>query len=478
MMACATLLRSNTGGVRWSEPPTAGTPVARIQNVVLSRDCPLSGFHKGTVMKIVMDQTSSGLSSSEIRTLSLASVGGALEFYDFVVFVFFTAVIGKLFFAASLPDWVRQAQTFGIFAAGYLARPLGGVVMAHFGDTFGRKRIFMLSVLLMAVPTLLIGFLPTYQSIGVIAPLLLLVMRIMQGMAIGGEAPGAWVFVAEHARRGRVGLAVGSLTCGLSSGILLGSLMATLLNHVFTPAQIISGAWRIPFIAGGVFGFVAMWLRRWLTETPVFEEMRMRASLSRELPLWSVLKGHKLAVITSIISTWMLTAAIVVVILMTPALIPKLFHISASQVQTANLGATAALCISALVVGIATDRFGIRRVALPILLLLIGATYALYLCARTTPSALLPLYALAGFGAGGCVLTPIAMVRAFPAPVRFSGVSFSYNLSYAIFGGLTPLLVAGIVHINRIGAAHYVAVVTVAGFIAILLTPRHQLNQP
>ena len=106
-------------------------------------------------------QTSSELSILEVRILSLASIGSALEFYDFVIFVFFANVIGKLFFAASLPDWVRQAQTFGIFAVGYLARPLGGIVMAHFGDTRGRKRMFTLSVLLMAIPTLLIGLLPT-----------------------------------------------------------------------------------------------------------------------------------------------------------------------------------------------------------------------------------------------------------------------------------------------------------------------------
>jgi MFS family permease len=101
------------------------------------------------------------LTIAECRTLSLASLGGALEYYDFVIFVFFTAVIGKLFFSASLPDWMRQLQTFGIFAAGYLARPLGGIVMAHFGDMRGRKRMFTLTVLLMAIPTLLIGVLPT-----------------------------------------------------------------------------------------------------------------------------------------------------------------------------------------------------------------------------------------------------------------------------------------------------------------------------
>src|ERR1700732_5334806 len=202
-------------------------------------------------MQITSFKTPRPLAAAELRTLSLASLGGALEFYDFIIFVFFIAVIGKLFFPASLPDWVRQAQTFGIFAVGYLARLLGGIVMAHFGDTRGRKRMFTLSVLLMAIPTLLIGLLPTYQSIGLVAPLLLLSMRVLQGVAIGGEAPGAWVFVAEHARRGRVGFAAGLLTSGVSFGILLGSLMTTCLNRIFSQAQIAAGAWRIPFLIGG-----------------------------------------------------------------------------------------------------------------------------------------------------------------------------------------------------------------------------------
>lgn len=151
-------------------------------------------------------------------------------------------MIGKVFFAAGQLNWIREAQTFGILAAGYLARPLGGLVMDHFGDKNGRKRIFTLSVLLMAIPTLLIGCLPTYRSIGAGAPLLLLILRVMQGAAIGGEAPGAWVFVAEHARGERVGFAVGLLTCGLTLGILLGSLMAIGMNLVFTPTQILAWA--------------------------------------------------------------------------------------------------------------------------------------------------------------------------------------------------------------------------------------------
>ena len=419
----------------------------------------------------MIDNQEQGLSSREIRTLSLAAIGGTLEFYDFIIFVFFADVLGKLFFAASLPDWVRQVQTFGIFAAGYLVRPLGGIVMAHLGDRKGRKRVFMLSIVLMAIPTLLIGVLPTYQSIGVTAPLLLLVLRMLQGLAIGGEAPGAWVFVAEHARRGRVGLAVGLLTGGLALGILLGSVIATLLGRALTPAQIAGGGWRIPFLLGGVFGLVAAWLRRWLRETPVFEVMQKRMALSQELPLGVVFRQHRRAVVTGMIVTWMLTAAILVDILMPTALLPNLYGFAPAQVHLANMMATAGLCLSSVAIGAATDRFGIKRMAGPIMLLLMMSSLAFYVGAADHTSLLLLLYTLAGLGAGGCVLAPIVMVQAFPEAVRFTGVSFSYNIAYALAGGLTPVLVSSIIHINRVGPGYYVAAVAIFGYIAILTAP-------
>lgn len=123
------------------------------------------------------------LTRSDYKTLSLSALGGALEFYDFIIFVFFATVVGKLFFPADMPEWLRQLQTFGLFAAGYLARPLGGVIMAHFGDLLGRKRMFTLSIFMMAVPTLIMGLLPTYAQIGIWAPLALLLLRVIQGAA-------------------------------------------------------------------------------------------------------------------------------------------------------------------------------------------------------------------------------------------------------------------------------------------------------
>ena len=249
------------------------------------------------------------LGRQDYKTLALSALGGTLEFYDFIIFVYFATVIGNLFFPPGISDWLRQLQTFGIFAAGYLARPLGGIIMAHFGDLIGRKKMFTLSILLMALPTLAMGLLPTYETIGLWAPMALLLLRILQGAAIGGEVPGAWVFVSEHVPARRVGFACGTLTAGLTGGILLGSLITTGINTVFSPAEVAGWAWRIPFLLGGIFGFVAMYLRRWLHETPVFLEMQANKALAQEVPLKAVLRDHSRAVVLSVIMSWMLSAS-------------------------------------------------------------------------------------------------------------------------------------------------------------------------
>jgi MFS family permease len=412
------------------------------------------------------------LSRRDVRTLTLASLGGALEFYDFVVFGFFAPVIAALFFPPDMPAWLSLVQAYGLFSVGYFARPLGGIVMAHFGDLIGRKRMFILSVLLMAVPTLLIGLMPTYASIGYAAPLLLVVLRIMQGIAIGGEAPGAWVFVSEHVPRHRVGLAVGMLTAGLTLGILIGSLVQLLVNSTLTEAQILDYGWRLPFLAGGVFGLVAMYLRRFLEESPIFEAMRARAETVRGLPLAVVFREHWRKVLASVLATWMLTAAVMVIILMTPQVLHASFGFSRLDASLANVVANIALTISAVAVGVALDRFG-QRIVLPVAsTAFVAGAYLLYYGAAQQPHLLVPLYAVAGFCVGAVTIVPYMMVQAFPANVRFSGVSFSYNTAYAVFGGLTPVLVSALSHLDRFAPAHYIAIATAVGTVAMLLAPR------
>ncbi|NMG64757.1 MFS transporter [Azoarcus indigens] len=405
------------------------------------------------------------LTRGDYKTLSLSALGGALEFYDFIIFVFFATVVGKLFFPPDMPEWLRQLQTFGIFAAGYLARPLGGIVLAHFGDMLGRKRMFTLSIFMMAVPTLVMGMLPTYAQIGIAAPLLLLLMRVVQGAAIGGEVPGAWVFVAEHVPSKHVGYACGTLTSGLTAGILLGSLMATLINTVFIAEEVAAYAWRIPFIAGGVFGLLSVYLRRWLEETPVFAELKQREALAEEIPLKTVVREHRAAVVVSMLLTWVLSAGIVVVILMTPTVLQTVYHFDAATALQANSLAIVLLSIGCTASGAIADRVGAGRTFVVGSLLLAVVSWLFYTRLHTHPELLFPLYAVTGLCVGVIGAVPYVMVKAFPAKVRFSGLSFSYNLSYAIFGGLTPMVVSLMLKADPLGPAYYVAALCGVGFL-------------
>ncbi len=300
-----------------------------------------------------------------------------------------------------MPDWLKLLQTFGIFAAGYLARPLGGIIIAHFGDKLGRKRMFTLSIFMMALPTLFMGLLPTYATLGVMAPILLLILRVLQGAAIGGEVPGAWVFVSEHVPPTRTGLAVGSLTAGLTFGILLGALIATVINTHFSKAEIADYAWRIPFILGGVFGLVAVYLRRFLEETPIFKELHQRKELARDLPLGQIVKkpyrrhhpGH-VADLGAVggdcggDSVYSDLAA------------KKVHGIAPALSLQANSLATLCLTLGCVVFGMAADKFGGRITLAVGSLGLLITSYMFYFSLPAAPATLMVNYALAGFFCG------------------------------------------------------------------------------
>jgi MFS family permease len=407
------------------------------------------------------------LTGDDYKTLALAALGGALEFYDFIIFVFFAPVIGQIFFPPAIPGWLRELQTFGIFATGYLARPLGGIVMAHFGDLLGRKRMFVWSVLLMAAPTLLMGIAPTYATAGAMAPVLLLILRILQGAAVGGEVPGAWVFVSEHVPRSKIGSACGTLTAGLATGILIGSLVAAAVNKSYSAHDIAAYAWRLPFLLGGVFGIVSTYLRRWLRETPVFADMQLHKSLAAEIPLKTVLRDHRRAVIVSMLLTWMLSAHIVVVILMTPQLLQKQFHFSAESTLVANCWATLALAFGCVAAGEIAGRFGARKTIAIGAAVLAGCYYAMFRELAICPALLVPLYALSGFTVGVAAVVPFVMVTMFPPAVRISGVSFSYNASYAVLGGLTPVAVSLLMRSNPHAPVIYVTALCIIGIASL-----------
>ena len=254
----------------------------------------------------------------------------------------------------------------------------------------------------------------------------------------------------------RVGLACGTLTSGLTIGILLGSLVATAINRLYSPEELLDYAWRVPFLLGGVFGLLAVYLRRWLHETPVFAELQLRKALAAELPLKTVLREHRSAVILSMLLTWLLSAGVVVLILMTPSVLQTAYGFAPAQTLQANSLAIVFLSGGCIFAGMLADRFGAGRILIVGSLLLAALTWTFYSSLKAHPDWLLPLYALTGLGVGMIGVVPYVLVNAFPPAVRFSGLSFSYNLAYAIFGGLTPMTVAFLLKYSAMGPAYYV----------------------
>ena len=404
-------------------------------------------------------------SRSDYKTLGLAALGGALEIYDFIIFVFFALTLSQLFFPPEMPEWLRLLQSFGIFVTGYLARPLGGILMAHFADKLGRKKVFSLSILMMALPCLLIGIMPTYAQIGYFAPLLLLALRILQGAAVGGEVPSAWVFVAEHAPTGHRGYALGFLQAGLTFGYLIGALTATFLAQVFTPVEILDYAWRYPFLLGGVFGVIGVYLRRWLSETPVFMAMEAQREARVELPLRTVLREHRLAMLPAMLLTCVLTSAVVVFVVITPTMMQKTFGMTASHTFALSALGIVFLNIGCVIAGLLVDRIGAWRTVMLYSLLLPLGVGVLYGCLISGGDWVGAAYALAGLACGVVGAVPSVMVGLFPARIRVSGISFTYNIAYAAWASITPLLLIGLMPWSPWICVMFCAVMGVVGLL-------------
>ena len=261
---------------------------------------------------------------------------------------------------------------------------------------------------------------------------------------MGGEVPSAWVFVAEHAPVGHRGYALGFLQAGLTFGYLIGALTATFLAQAFTPAEILDYAWRYPFLLGGVFGVIGVWLRRWLSETPVFMAMQAQRDAAVELPLRTVLREHRLAMLPAMILTCVLTSAVVVFVVITPTMMQKTFGMTASHTFALSALGIVFLNIGCVLAGLLVDRIGAWRTVMLYSLLLPLGIGVLYTCLIIGGGWIGLAYAVAGLGCGVVGAVPSVMVSLFPARIRVSGISFTYNIAYAVWASITPLLLIGL----------------------------------
>lgn len=382
-----------------------------------------------------VETSAPGMSRRQWRMVVLAALGGGLEYYDFIVYGIFAQAIAAAFFPAGA-GIDSLTLSLAVFAIGYLARPLGGMVSSHFGDRFGRKQVFVATVFTMSASTLAIGLVPSYATWGVAATFALIGLRFVQGLCIGGELPGAITFVVETAER-RPGLACGIVFALVNAGVLLASFVNLALQSWLPAEAMADYGWRIAFVFGGVLGLVSFWLRRNLEETPEFLRIRDRAARQ---PVRDVLRFHRGAVLMGCAVVALTAGFNGLLFAHMPAYLGQVLGYERQAIAVAMNVALLAMSLSLLAASTAADRVPPHRLlAASSLILLFGAPAAYALLARGDADLLivLPLLAVAVAGANGSFAFLLA--RLFPARVRFSGVALSLNISFTLLSGLGPL---------------------------------------
>ena len=370
--------------------------------------------------------------SSNVRVITAGVIGNLLEWYDFAIYGFFATQIGAAFFPAE--DKVAQVlAAFGIFAIGYVMRPLGGVVTGYIGDRLGRRAALTFSVAAMAIPTFLVGVLPGYQTLGVMAPVLLTVLRVIQGLSVGGEYTTAMVFLVERAPPGRRGLIGAVCSCGASAGILLGSATGAALAAMVSAEALSEWAWRLPFILGLFVGLAGFALRRGIEEAPVNTDGQptLLTTVRGELPLLLRLVGLSVFLAVGFylmflyVVTWLQTA---------DGIAPK----HALEINTLSILALMPTC---LFTGWLSDRIG-RRMTMLIAMAgaILGSLPLFWLLHHQSNAMILAgqfgFVLIVGVYAGAL---PAALVEAAPHRGRCTVVAIGYNIPLGIIGGLTPM---------------------------------------
>ncbi|MGY2048401.1 MFS transporter [Methylobacterium sp. JK268] len=401
------------------------------------------------------------------RMTLLASLGGGLEYYDFIVYGIFAKDIAAAFFPASDPV-AALSLSLAVFAVGYLARPLGGMVLSHFGDRYGRKTVFVVTVFTMSACTFGMGLVPTYASWGVGATLLLVALRFLQGLCIGGELPGAITFVVETASR-RPGLACGIVFCLVNAGVLLAAMANLALQTWLPPAAMAEYGWRAAFLFGGLLGFVSFWLRRTLEETPEFLRLRHMAARS---PVGEVIRLHRGAVLKGIGIVALTAGFNGILFAHMPAYLIGVLHYPGKAVALAMNVALLCMSASLLLASTFADRVPPRRLMQgSALLLLVGVVPAYRALAAGDANLflVLPLLTVAVAGANGTFAYLLAGL--FPTRVRFSGVALSLNLGFTLLSGLGPLAANQLIATTGWNAAPALIIAAVA-LIGILVASR------
>jgi len=399
------------------------------------------------------------MNSKENKKLLKNSLGGVvgniMEWYDFAVFGFLAPIITLQFFPNDSP-LTGLILTYGIFATGYMMRPLGGIFFGYIGDKYGRKKALILSIFMMAIPTVLIGFMPTYEQIGIYAALLLVLLRMIQGLSVGGELIGSVSFMVEIASSRQKGF-LGSLTLASAvGGLLLGSAVVALLSSIFGETAMHEWGWRIPFLLGIIILAIGLWLREGMSESPEFLTQAKKA-VDFHLPTAILKEKYQIIQVSAMIS--LTTIASYLMFVWMPTYLADIIKHPLHNALEINTYAMTILFITIPIAGYLSDIIG--RVKM-----MIYATIAMLIFVY-------PLFILLQQGSWNLVLTaqiifalivgflqgpmPSLMADMFPVNVRYTSIGIGYNFSVALLGGTAPMVATWLIELtsNPMAPAFY-----------------------
>ncbi len=382
----------------------------------------------------------------ESRKIIIAGViGNVLENYDYILYANFAVVISNLFFPAT-DLYTSLLATFGLFAAGFFMRPLGAVVFGHIGDRYGRKLALSVSIMLMSIPTALIGILPTYAEVGILSPILLLIIRLLQGFSMGGETSGFMTYLMESDPYSKKKSLLGSVAVASTAfGLFCGFLSSFVCNFYF-PAS--NYAWRIPFLISFPVGMIGIYIRNKLDESVEFSDLK-KNRLTLNNPIAELFKNHKgrFLIICGLFVSISVPFYIFFGFLST--FMVKGLNYSQLQVSVIYLCCTFLFGCFSLLSGILSDRFGVYKVLISSIVIFVVLIFPIFYLILDTEFVVSFL---------GCVLfiliivfyqgsIPSMISRIFPANVRASGTALSFNIVSAFFGGLTPFILTWFIKI-------------------------------
>ena len=407
---------------------------------------------------------------SRYKNIAAGAIATMFEWYDYAVYGYFAVIIGKNFFPHA--DKIMELlSAFGVFATGFVMRPLGAILFGYIGDRLGRRKALSLSVVLMAISTCLLGFIPTYGQIGILAPIFLVIIRLVQGLAVGGNYGGSYVFAIEHAQPNKKGFAGSLVMVGVIVGFLLGSGMATIFSNLLSETDLQMWGWRIPFLLGLIALFAGVYIQRHTEETQSFEDRKNMNSELIRLPIVTVFKQYKQKIaqaigfiLFDIVGFWILFSYMTTY-LTTYAKVPMQ---TALQMNTMNL-LCMVLCVP--LFGMAADRFGYKKIMYFVASCFLVLSYPAFII--FSHGDVLQCWIMQFFFAIAMAavygVIGVAIVELFPAEVRYSACSFVFNISAAIFGGTAPWFSTWLIHKTELltAPAFYLMIISIFGFVAI-----------